>query len=108
MHRPEVSAKTAGENHWNYGKVPYNKGVPATEEFKKKVSAALSGENNPNYGKPCSEERREAIRKATTGVKKSTTVNMCKPKRKEQCPHCGIMASGGNLVRWHLDNCKVS
>lgn len=77
-----------------------------TDEQKQKISESLKGERNPNYGKPCDEARRQAIIKGTTGVKKSTTENMKKPKRKEQCPHCGIMASGGNLAKWHMDNCK--
>jgi len=77
-----------------------------TYEQKQKISESLKGERNPNYGKPCDEARRQAIIKGTTGVKKSTTENMKKPKRKEQCPHCGIMASGGNLAKWHMDNCK--
>jgi hypothetical protein len=77
-----------------------------TDDQKQKISESLKGERNPNYGKPCDEARRQAIIKGTTGVKKSTTENMKKPKRKEQCPHCGIMASGGNLAKWHMDNCK--
>lgn len=77
-----------------------------TDEQKKRISQSLKGERHPFYGKPCSEQRRQAIIAGTTGVKKSTTVNMQKPKRKEQCVHCGIWASGGNLKRWHMDNCK--
>lgn len=80
--------------------------IPCKESAKIKISESLSGERHPNYGKPCDEARRQAIIKGTTGVKKSTTENMKKPKRKEQCPHCGIMASGGNLAKWHMDNCK--
>jgi hypothetical protein len=77
-----------------------------TDEQKAKISASLAGSKHPLYGKPCSEERRQAIIKGTLGVKKTTTEKMCKPKRKEQCPHCGIFASGGNLAKWHLDKCK--
>ena len=77
-----------------------------TEEQKKKISDSLKGIKNPNYGKPCSEKRRQAIIKGTTGVKKSKTEKMKKPKRKEQCIYCGILCSGGNLKRWHMDNCK--
>ena len=106
MYRPEVVAKTTGENHWNYGKPARNKGTHWTDEQRKAQSERFSGENHNMYGKPCSDERREAIRKATTGVKKSTTVNMCKPKSKEPCPHCGQMVDGGNMKRWHGDNCK--
>jgi hypothetical protein len=34
-----------------------------TQETKNKISAKVAGENNPSYGVPCSEERREKIRK---------------------------------------------
>ena len=77
-----------------------------TDEQKRKISQSLKGERNANYGKPCSEGRRQAIIAATTGVKKTTTINMKKPKRRERCIHCGIWASGGNLARWHMSNCK--
>ncbi len=96
----ESRAKNRGENHWAHG---------------------LTGEANPNYGRKdtpemieakrqrmlgrktgaCTEERREAIRKATIGVKKSTTENMKKPKVKHQCPVCGVMVDKGNTSRWH-------
>lgn len=72
-----------------------------TDEQKQKISDSLKGRSNP-----CTEQRRQAIIAGTTGVKKSTTVNMKKPKNKQECPHCGIMASGGNLAKWHMNNCK--
>ena len=72
-----------------------------TDEQKKRISESLKGKSNP-----CTEQRRQAIIAGTTGIKKSTTINMRKPKRKDQCPHCGIWASGGNLAKWHNDNCK--
>ena len=81
-------------------------GRPKTEEDKQRISEALKGDKHFYYGVPCSDERKAAIIAGTTGVKKSTTINMKKPKRKEQCPHCGIMASGGNLAKWHMNNCK--
>lgn len=72
-----------------------------TDEQKKRISKSLKGKSNP-----CTEQRRQAIIAGTTGVKKSTTINMRKPKRKDQCPHCETWASGGNLAKWHMDNCK--
>lgn len=72
-----------------------------TDEQKKRISKSLKGKSNP-----CTEQRRQAIIAGTTGVKKSTTENMKKPKRKDQCPHCHKWASGGNLAKWHMDNCK--
>ena len=106
--RDGVHEKCSGENHWNYKNPnPPNRGKPWTDEQKQKHSERFSGENHPNYGMPCSDTRREAISRATTGVKKSTTVNMKKPKAKVQCEVCGIYASGGNIARWHNDNCKL-
>jgi hypothetical protein len=81
-------------------------GRPKSEADKQRISEALKGNKHFYYGVPCSDERKAAIIAGTTGVKKSTTINMKKPKRKEQCPHCGIMASGGNLAKWHMNNCK--
>ncbi len=104
--RPGVKEKVSGENHWNYGQPAANLGMKWTDEQRAAQSERFSGENHPLFGRPCSDERRAAIKAATTGVKKSTTINMRKPKQKEQCPHCGVMASGGNLARWHMDNCK--
>ena len=81
-------------------------GRPKSEADKQRISESLKGDKHFYYGVPCSDERKAAIIAGTTGVKKSTTINMRKPKRKEQCPHCGIMASGGNLAKWHMNNCK--
>ena len=81
-------------------------GRPKSEADKQRISEALKGNKHFYYGVSCSDERKAAIIAGTTGVKKSTTINMKKPKRKEQCPHCGIMASGGNLAKWHMNNCK--
>ena len=33
--------------------------------------------------------------------------NKGKKLKQNQCPHCGIYATNGNLRRWHLDNCKL-
>ena len=106
MKCPEVRAKMRGVNHWAYGKTPYNKGVPMTSEQRAKLRAAFTGEKHPGYGKPCSDERRAAISKATTGIKKSTTINMRKPRRVVACPHCGKAGGANNMPRWHFDNCK--
>lgn len=102
-------------------------GILVSEDTRHKRRLKMQGELNPNYGRkdtpemieakrqrqlgkktgPCSETRRENIRKATLGVKKSTTEKMKKPKSKFPCPHCGKLVSGGNMKRWHGDNCKL-
>lgn len=96
----------SGENHWAYGRVPNNKGIPMSDEQKKKLSESTSGDKHHFFGKTCTEERRAAIKAATTGVKKSTTINMCKPRSKVECPHCGKVGGSNTMHRWHFDNCK--
>ena len=53
------------------GKVPWNKGIPRTEEEKRKMSLShvglTAGEKNGNYGKHLSEERKAKLREAKKG-----------------------------------------
>ena len=104
--RDGVKEKVSGENHWNYGKPALNLGAKWTDEQRAAQSERLSGEKHPLFGKPCSDERRAAIKAATTGVKKSTTINMRKPRSKVECPHCGKVGGSNTMHRWHFDNCK--
>ena len=106
MHRDEVRLKTSGENHWNYGQPAANLGMKWTDEQRAALSKKFSGENHPSFGKPCSEARRQAIKAATKGIKKSTTINMRKPRSKVKCPHCGKVGGSNTMHRWHFDNCK--
>lgn len=102
-------------------------GTIITESTRNKRRLKMQGVLNPNFGKKdtpemievkrqrmlgrkmpaCSEERRENIRKATTGVKKSTTENMCKPRSKVVCSHCNKEGGSNTMHRWHFDNCKL-
>ena len=52
-------------------------GVPLSEKHKINLSIALK--NRPPYD--------------------------YKDKQKE-CPHCGLIGGGGNMKRYHFDNCK--
>ena len=104
--REGVKEKVSGENHWAYGKPALNLGSKWTDEQRAAQSERFSGENHNMFGKPCSDERRAAIKAATTGVKKSTTINMCKPRSKVECPHCGKVGGSNTMHRWHFDNCK--
>jgi hypothetical protein len=49
------------------GYIPWNKGIPTSEENKRKISEAIKGENNPMYGKHHSKETREKMSKALKG-----------------------------------------
>lgn len=98
-------AKNRGGNHWAYGLV----GSEHPSFGRKDTPEMIEAKRVRMLGRKmgvCTEERRENIRKATTGVKKSNTEKMKKPKRKSPCPRCGMLVDGGNMKRWHGDNCK--
>lgn len=63
-----------------------------TSEIKKKISDAKRGCASPLKGIPLSEETKSKLRK---------------PKSERMCPHCGKIGRGGNMVRYHFDNCKA-
>ena len=56
-----------GYNSSEYGSGHYKR----SEELKRKISEALSGEKSPNFGKHFSEEHRKNISEAQTGEKNS-------------------------------------
>ena len=97
--RKEYSRKISGKNHWNYGKQPWNKGIPLsdeqkeklrkaltgrhlqestkeklrgnthTDEWKEKMSEKMSGKNNPFYNHKHSEEAKQKMSEARRGEK---------------------------------------
>lgn len=83
---------------------------PKAEGHKQKVSAALKGKQKTEEHKlaisvarkgkktgPCSDKRKEAIRKALKG-KHTLPLTIC--------PHCNFEGRS-NMKRWHFDNCKA-
>lgn len=34
-------------------------------------------------------------------------LNMRGPRQKKTCPYCGFVGAGGNMTRYHFDNCKL-
>lgn len=73
-----------------------NKGIPKSDEHKKKIS-------DSHRGKIKTEEHCAAISKSKKGKpngKKGIT------EQKYSCPHCGQQSNGGNFKRWHGENCR--
>ena len=70
-----------------------NKGKKKTEEHKNALSLAHKGKKTG----PCSEKRKEAIRKALKGKHTLPLI---------VCPHCNLEGRS-NMRRWHFDNCKA-
>ena len=89
------------------------KGVPLTEEHRKKLSLAKKGKK----------QSKEAIQKRTASLKgrkitwdlKATTLEanekrsksmIGRPKQKIECPHCNKTGGIPQMKQWHFDNCK--
>jgi len=56
-HYPKMSESQSGKKNHRFGKTPWNKGIPRTEEEKKNISAGTTlktprGKDHPLYGKP--------------------------------------------------------
>lgn len=105
------------------------KGKPKTKEQIERRKASMpnqSGANNPFYKKQHSEETKIQIslkKKGTSPVNKGKhhtvdtlmkmskprseegKANMRGPREKKTCPHCGVIGAGGNMGRYHFDNC---
>lgn len=104
--RPEVAKKIS--------KAKKGKKNPKVSEFAK----LRIGEKNPFYGKTHTEEHKEKMRQLKTGVplseshKENLKLAMLNKlpydyKDKQQtCPYCGLIGGGGNMKRYHFDNCK--
>jgi hypothetical protein len=73
------------------------KGVPKSEEHKRKITEA-------NTGQIFTKERKEKISLAMKG---KVPYNKGKPAEKFVCKYCGKEVGGAsNFKRWHGDNCK--
>jgi hypothetical protein len=71
------------------------KGKIISDEHKKKLSIAFSGERNHMWGNTHDDVAREKIRQSRLNCKKV------------KCPHCKKVADTANAARWHFDNCKL-
>jgi hypothetical protein len=88
-----------------------NKGYVPSEETRLKISKSLKGRKRAKF----SEEWKKKISEANKGRKMSkeskdkliaTKTGM---KYKESvCPHCNKIGRGGNMKRYHFENCKLN
>ena len=73
------------------------KGVPKTEEHRRKIAAS-------NTGKVFTEERKRKISESKKG---KPAKNKGIKYQNLTCPHCGKIGSDpSNKIRYHFDNCK--
>ena len=89
----------------NKGRVPWNKGIPRTQEVKDAVSNANTGKEPWNRGIPRPDYVKEAVRNARLG---KSPGNKGVKEIDIVCEHCSKAIAGkGNFIRWHGDNCKA-
>jgi group I intron endonuclease len=95
-----------------------------TEEWKKRISASLSGkklteEHKNNVSKGC--KGRKTWNKGKKGVQVNKNkgkklkgealekwLNVCRNRTYDECPHCHRLIDHCVSKRWHFDNCKLS
>ena len=67
-----------------------------SEETKHKI--ALGNKGKTHKGHKWSDEERKRF----SDIRKGKTKNI----KKVKCPHCNLIGGGGNMTRYHFDNCK--
>lgn len=92
--KPKSDAWKLSASKNRKGRVAPNKGIPHSEDTKKKISDSLKGEKNPFYGKTHTLEQRQRKSKEKLSAEKKV------------CPHCGKTIDKMNYGRWHGDKCK--
>ena len=90
------------------------KRAPFSDEWRAKLSAAKSGENNNRYGVKVSEETRRKMSEKAKGRKQDPAVvahrnklNRGRKRARIVCPHCGKDSSVNTYPRWHGANCRL-
>ena len=105
--QPHVSKALKGRKRPEHSKIM--SGRKQTAEHSANISKALTGKTRTNT-------HSENISKAkkgknnplvSTALKGRVALNKGKKLKTYSCKHCGIFTTGGNLKRWHNDNCKL-
>ena len=90
------------------GKPSPKKGIPTG---KKGIPSGRKGIPNGPNGKKGIPSGRKGIpsgRKGIpTGKKGNPSGKQQNPAPEVECPHCGLVGRGGNMNRYHFDNCKI-
>ena len=96
------------------GQVPWNKGVPISDEQRIKLRNAKLGTVGNRKGKKNDPEHRAKISLANRGRKQTLEATekarLKKLGRKQplvNCPHCNKIGGSYTMPRWHFDNCRL-
>lgn len=87
--------------------------APFSDDWKAKMSAKKSGENNPRFGvivsddtkQKMSEKAKGRTQSAETIQKKADAIRGSK-REKKLCPHCQQLVAVNGYARWHGEKCR--
>ena len=91
-----VSKRFKGRVSPTKGTTAWNKGIPATDQAKKKNSLAHQNQTPWNKGIPASEDSNTKRKLKMSGI----------PKVKVTCPHCEKVGGKPVMLRHHFNRCK--
>jgi len=91
FHAATMSGRQQSEEHIR-NRIASLKKYKKTEEHCANISKAKKGKPNP---------------KLSLALKGRPGLNKGKRLKVYPCVHCGLETTGGNLKRWHNDNCKL-
>lgn len=102
--KAKLSASLKGKSGWNKGmKMP-----PMTDEQRAKLSASLKGK--PSHWKGKKNPAVAEANKKRVGEKRPYHSQFMTGRTwsclERTCPHCGTIGRGGNMLRYHFENCK--
>ncbi len=113
-HKSFYNRWNANEKFNSIGIPAWCKGLKLSEEHKAKISIGSSGSNNGMYGKKHSEETKLIFSQTHKG-KEPWNKGLKMPEdfpgnirvlKEVICPYCSLIGKGGNMTRYHFDNCK--
>ena len=91
-----VSKRFKGRVSPTKGTTAWNKGIPATDQAKKKNSLAHQNQTPWNKGIPASEDSNTKRKLKMSGI----------PKVEVTCPHCEKVGGKPVMLRHHFNRCK--
>ena len=84
-----------------------NKGKIVTEECRRKISEAKKGKKRETFSKEWCENISKANKGRVVSDETRKKLSNKRNSKKYICPHCGQNGGGGNMKRYHFDNCKL-
>jgi hypothetical protein len=78
-----------------------NKGIPSPKKGKP------SGKKGIPKGKPAWNKGISTGPNGRKGIPTGPSGKQKNPAPEVECPHCGLVGKGGNMTRYHFDNCKM-